>query len=159
MRLAPKARGGDHRAMSRHLSSLCALAATIACLALSPAGGAMAAEAKKASEQAVDMAPVGAPIIWHGRLVNYVFVTLRLNVRPGVDAAKVREKEPYFRDALVRLSQRVSLNLPHDLTRLDDAALKARMMAECARIVGPGQIVSVQVLSETPQRREGLPTP
>ena len=86
-------------------------------------------------------------------------VTLRRNLRSSADAAPLREKEPYFRDALVRLSHRRPLNPPDDLTRLDDRLLIANMMTESARIAGPGVVKGVSIVSEAPQHRTGLPIP
>ena len=148
-----------HR-LHRRLLSLVVLAllAAPAIYAAGPAAAAEAPKSGKASGQYVDMSPVGVPVIWRGRLVNYVFVTLRLTIRPGVDVMKLREKEPYFRDALVRLAHRSPLNPPNDFTRVDEPALKTKMLAESARIVGPGQVTSVQVVTQAPQRRTGLPT-
>ena len=120
----------------------------------------VAATPPKASTAPVlDMSPVGVPVVWRGRLVNYVFVTLRLNLRSSADAARLRDQEPYFRDALVRLAHRRPLNPPDDLTHLDDRLLTTSMMAESARIVGPGVVTGVFIVNEAPQHRTGLPIP
>ena len=61
----------------------------LAAVLLSAAAPAAAADSSGKSEkvgQYVDMSPVAVPVIWRGRLVNYVFVTLRLIIRPGLDA-------------------------------------------------------------------------
>ncbi len=134
----------------RHL-----LAAAVLALA---AGPAMAGEGGKPMVgQYVDLAPVALPIVEGGKLRNYVFVSLRLNLAPSADPTKLREKGPYFRDALVRAGHRRPFTVAGDLTRIDEAALKATMMRECAAIVGPGVVISVQFSSPpTPQRRTGL---
>jgi hypothetical protein len=113
----------------------------------------------EAGGQYVDLSVVALPVIWKGRLVNYVFVGVRLNVNKGVDAMTLREKEPYFRDALVRGAHRTPFTDPASFTKLDEVALKRLMMAEAARIAGPRAIASVQVLSALPQRTSGLPKP
>ena len=112
----------------------------------------------KAELQAVEIAPVGLPIVWQGRQVNYVFTTVRLTTAPGADLSKARAKEPYFRDALIRLAHRHPFTDPHDLTRIDERALKAALWPEAQRIAGPGVIAAVVVVSQQPQRREGLPS-
>ncbi|ODT62048.1 MAG: hypothetical protein ABS77_08000 [Phenylobacterium sp. SCN 69-14] len=53
--------------------------------------------------QYVDVSPVAIPILADGRLVNYVFVTFRVQLTAMADASKWRAKEPYFRDALARI--------------------------------------------------------
>lgn len=134
---------------------------SLACLVL--AGPASAAEHGKAAEAAsanglyVDIAPVGLPVIVGGRLVNYVFATVRLVLAPGANVITLRAKEPYFRDALVRAAHRTPFVLPGDLTKLDEAALRRALMAEAARIAGPRAIASVQVTSQTSQRHRVRP--
>ena len=144
----------------RLASTTAALAvAALAVVSLPPARAAAPdpSAAKGAAGQYFDLSPVGVPVVSKGRLANYVFVSVRLIVRPGVDVTKVRQKEPYVRDALVRLSSRSPLNPPSDLNRIDEAALRSRLLAACPQILGPGVVSSVQVLSQTPQRRVALP--
>lgn len=115
---------------------------------------------KGSSGQFVDLSPVALPVVVDGRLINYVFVALRLNLTPGADAAKLREKEPFFRDALVRAGHRTPFTDYRDYTRLDEPKMKAALMREAAAITGPGKIASISYLSPpTPQRRTGLPRP
>ena len=56
--------------------------------------------------QYVDLSPVAMPIVVRGALVNYVFVYVRINLTSGANSVKLREKEPFFRDALVRAGHR-----------------------------------------------------
>ncbi len=108
----------------------------------------------------VDISPVALPIVADGVLVNYVFVNLRLNLSPRSDMTKLREKEPYFRDALVRTAYRQPFTRPDSYTKIDEKALTTRMMAEAARIAGPGVVVSVEIQGEPqPKRVSGLPRP
>src|ERR1700683_725530 len=87
------------------------------------AAGAAIGQAKPAG-QYVDLSPVPLPVVVGGRLVNYVFVYVRINLAPGGDTPRWRDKEPYFRDALVRLGHRTPFTVPGDYTRLDEARLK-----------------------------------
>ena len=124
---------------------------------LNAGGAARAAEEKKELPHSVDLAPVGLPIVWDGRLVNYVFVTVKLPLAPRVDAAKARAREPFFRDALVRAAHRTPFVKPWDFTHVDRAALTRAMMGEAARLEGPGAVLGVEIVTEEPQRRSGLP--
>jgi hypothetical protein len=125
------------------------------------AGPAFAAETKAREEPAnglyVDIAQVGLPVIVRGRLVNYVFTSVRLILSPGANVVALRTKEPYFRDALVRAAHRTPFTLPGDLTRLDEAALRRTLAVEAAKIAGPRAIAAVQVTSQTSQRRVVAP--
>lgn len=135
----------------RMILSLALVAAT--------AGSALAAEEKAADVTAglyLDLAQVALPIVVGGRLFNYVFVQVRLNLAPGTNSAALRAKEPYFRDALVRAAHRTPFVLPGDGNRIDEAALKRALMVEAARIAGPRAVASVQVMSQTPKKRVSL---
>ena len=122
------------------------------------AGAATAADPKQ-SGQYVDVAPVALPIVVNNRVINYVFVTVRVNLAGSANAPKLREKEPYFRDALVRAGHRSPFTRTDDYTRIDRAKLSASLMRDAAAIVGPGVVVSVDVVSETPKQSSGLPRP
>lgn len=130
-------------------------------LAFAAAPAAQAAEGKKEGGgevgQYVDLQPVGLPIVAKGQLVNYVFVYIRLNLTSSANAAKLREREPYFRDALVRAAHRTPFTLAGDYTKVDEPRLTAAMFREASAITGPGQIRSVVVTSQQPRRRLTAP--
>jgi hypothetical protein len=91
-------------------------------------------------------------VIQDGRLVNYVFVHVRLNLAPGSNPVQLRTREPFFRDALVRAAHRTPFAVPGEPNKLDEAALKRTMMIEAAKIVGPRAVASVQVVDQAPKR-------
>jgi hypothetical protein len=122
-------------------------------------GGAWASEKPKEAGQYVDLQPVALPLVVDGQLVNYVFVYVRVNLKSGVDVARVREKEPAFRDALVRDGHRTSFTVPGDWQRVDEAKLSAVMTRDASAIAGPDAVSSVVVTSQTPQRRAMPPRP
>jgi hypothetical protein len=128
-------------------------------LALSPLG-ARAAEPKAGEVgQYVDLVPVGLPIVAKGRLVNYVFVNVRINLTASADAAKLREKEPYFRDALVRAGHRTPFTLAGDYNRIDGPRLAAALQRETALIAGPRAIKSVIIQKQAARRQIVMPKP
>ena len=128
-------------------------------LPLTLAAGAAHAQERPAG-QYVDLAPAPLPIVVNGRLVNYVFVYMRINLAPGADLPRWRDKEPYFRDALVRLAHRTPFTWPGDFTRIDQARLKAALFQAAVAITGPGVVTSVEILpGGGPMRRTGLPKP
>ena len=128
------------------------LAALLAATLARPALGAPAQVG-----QYVDVQPVGLPIVMHGQLINYVFVYLRLNLAAGADALRLRDREPYFRDALVRSAHRTPFVFPGDPNRIDESRLAMVMMREAAAIAGPGAVRSVVVTSQAPQHRLANP--
>ena len=58
----------------------------------------------------VSIAPVAVPVIVNGKVVNYVFVNVRIDLMPSANSMKLREREPFFRDALVRAAHRTPLS-------------------------------------------------
>jgi hypothetical protein len=109
--------------------------------------------------QYVDLQPVAMPIVVDQRLVNYVFVYVRVNLKGGVDVTKIRDKEPAFRDALVRDGHRTPFILANDWSKVDEAKLIAAMTRDAAAITGPDVVASVSVTSQTPQKRVMPPRP
>ncbi len=132
----------------------------IAALILAPAAASASGgepDPKKDVGQYVDLLPVGLPIVADGRLVNYVFVYVRINLTSGANASRLREKEPFFRDALVRAGHRTPFTLASDYGKIDSARLSSTLQREAVALVGGGQIRSVQVVSQAPRRRVATP--
>ena len=120
---------------------------------------ALAEGAEKAAVPAgryIDISPVAIPILADGRLVNYVFVAIRVHLAPTADAAKWRAKEPYFRDALARIGNRNSFADPKDYASVDGPRLAAAFRREAVAIAG-NDVKSISILSQTPKQRTGLP--
>lgn len=136
--------------------ALIALSLLLATPAFAAEGGKDKADS---AAQYIDISTIALPVIWKGKLINYVFVAVRLNVARGFDAIVLREKEPYFRDALVRQAHRAPFTDPKTFTKLDEAAIKRFVAGEAVRILGPRAIASVEIVSSQPQRASGLPKP
>lgn len=112
---------------------------------------------KKDVGQYVDLQPVGMPVVVQGRLVNYVFVYVRLNLTSSADISRWRQREPLFRDALVRTAHRTPFTLPNDIAQIDAAKLTAALQREAVAITGPGVIRSVVVTSQAARGRAPPP--
>src|ERR1700751_4039081 len=100
----------------------------------------------------VDVGPVALPVVQQGKLRNYVFVIVRLHLNAQVDPETWRDKEPYFRDALVRAGHRTPFVIPGDWMNLDEAALKRTMLTEAIRIAGHNIFTSIEVTHAVPQK-------
>src|SRR5579871_5690410 len=109
--------------------------------------------AAESVDQSVELSTVALPVVQDGELVNYVFVSAKLVLTPRADAMALRDKEPFFRDALVRAGHRTPFVRPGDYNHLDDARLKATLFDLASAIAGPGNVQSVTILSETAQHR------
>jgi hypothetical protein len=124
------------------------------------AAAAGAAEPQKGEVgQYVDLSPVAMPVVVDGQLVNYVFVYVRINLTSAANSVKLRAKEPYFRDALVRAGHRTPFTKADDYMAIDTAKLTSALYREATAITGPGQVRSVVVTSQAPQKHTGVPKP
>jgi hypothetical protein len=115
----------------------------------------------KVDDQAVKLSPVGLPIVVEGHVVNYVFVTVVVDLTPSADVIAIREKEPAFRDALVRDAHRTPFVIPGDYNHLDKDKLKAAMFRDAQAIAGARAIKGIEVTNETAQHfiRAAKPAP
>src|SRR3954468_7237576 len=111
-------------------------------IAVAPVEPALAAEPPAATAQTIALEAVALPIIVDGRLLNYVFCSIRLDLYPNADGAKVRAKEEYFRDDLVRTGHRTPFVRKDDYTRVDEAKVRAEILRVAPSLVGPGVIRS-----------------
>lgn len=131
----------------------------LAALAAALAGPVAASEGKPAPNPTVLMSPLALPIVVDGKLVNYVFVSMRLGLSKSADPDAMRDKVPYFRDALVRAAHRTPFVRPDNYAAIDEPRMKVALMREIVGIVGPGMVVSINILRAQPQRYDGLPKP
>ena len=136
---------------------LAVLPALLVALAAAPARAGEGAAKEGDTQTVVQISTIGTPVIWRGKLVNYVFVQSKLKIGPGQDAAKLKAQEPFFRDAVVRAAHRTPFTDPHDLTRIDDRAFSAALLQEARRIAGARAFLSAEVTSQQPRQRSGLP--
>jgi hypothetical protein len=120
-------------------------------------GGAPKKPAAKDIGQYVEIQPVGLPIVVEGKLVNYVFVYVRLNLTSSANTPRWREKEPFFRDALVRAAHRTPFTRLDDYQKIDIGKLTAALTRDALAITGPGVLRSVVVTSEAPRHHVRTP--
>ena len=145
--------------MRRLALTLALTVATLTVTTLAAAPLHAAEEGKKTGGQYVDLAPVALPVVLDARVINYVFVSVRVNLTPSADAQKLQSKEPFFRDALVRAAHRTPFTRYDDYTQLDDAKLKASLYSDATAIAGPGQIASISIMQQQAKQHGGLPKP
>ena len=107
---------------------------------------------------ALGIAGVGLPVIEGGRLRNYVFVSLRLQLGAGKTVEQMRSKEAFFRDALVKAAHRTPFTVPGDWTRLDARAISNALVSAGNAISGRGSVAGVEIVAQSPRRRAGMPT-
>jgi hypothetical protein len=124
------------------------------------AGSALAAGGEKPKKdvgQYVDISPVALPIVVNGTLVNYVFINVRIMLSTQANVVKLREKEPYFRDALVRAGHRSPFTKADDYNVVDAARMKATLLREAQLIAGARDIVGINIINQAPKRQMARP--
>jgi hypothetical protein len=110
-------------------------------------------------DQSVTLSPVALPIVVDGRLANYIFVTVKVLLKPSADSLALRDKEPYFRDALVRAAHRTPFVLRYDYNHVDAAKLRSVMMREAGAIAGPNAVRDIAIVEQTAQHQVRSPRP
>ena len=143
-------------AVARAIAAAMIASTLLAGLANASGGGGGHGDAKEkakeedgaaASGRSMDAPYLAVPVVRDGRLVNYLFISLRIEIAPQVDLWRTRERAHFLRDALVRAGHSTDLADPHDNNALNEAlALQvyraAAVQALGERAVGPIQIVA-----------------
>ncbi len=119
-------------------------------------GGGGSAPAAKAAPY-VDVYPFAAPVVQDGRLVNYVFVQLRLHATLGADGSALKKLEPQLRDAIVREAHRAPFIVAGDPNHIDDHRLTAFALATGRRLAGAQAFASAEVRKQTPKHVKATP--
>ncbi len=123
----------------------------VAIVALTAAPAFAADKPAEPNDQSVKLSTLALPIVVDGRVVNYVFVTVKVDLTPSANAVALRDKEPTFRDALVRDAFRTPFVVAGNYNKLDEVRLKSVFIRDAATIAGPGQVRGIEVLNQTPQ--------
>lgn len=111
-----------------------------------------AEEKVNAADPSVKLASVGIPVMSGNQVVNYLFLSIRINLTAKANESKLRDMEPFFRDSLMRVSHTVSFGQADHSDLLDEPRFKSVMTAEWSKITGPGAIKSIDILSQSPKR-------
>jgi hypothetical protein len=109
-------------------------------------------EAKDAADPSVKLASVAIPVFKGRNVVNYLFLSIKINLTLKADQGKLRDMEPYFRNVLIRSAHKTSFAMADRDDKLDEARFKAVMKAEFTKVAGAGTIESVEVVSQSPKR-------
>ena len=134
------------------------LTASLALLA-TPAFARSAKKEKKGGKEGEEESPdpviklqsMVLPVIAGGRLINYVFVQMTITLKPEMLTASFEGKEPQLRDAIVREAHSKPFVRPDSYVALDEARLKAAVLRETDRLIGPGKVALVTVVKQTPR--------
>ncbi len=140
------------------MRNLVHILALISALIATPAMAAGGAATIKI-DPSIPLAPVAVPITENGKLVNYVFLSIKIILSPKADLYKLVSQEPFYRDALVRAAHRQSLGVPGDANRVDEKLLKAVLKREAASFMDARMIASIEIVRQDPKKRVARTAP
>lgn len=106
-----------------------------------------AEEGAELSSRSMDAPYLAVPVVRNGQLVNYLFVSIRIEITSQVDLWQTRERAHFLRDALVRAGHGNDLADPNDSNALNEQRAievyrAAAIQALGERAVGPVAIVA-----------------
>ncbi|MBL8552400.1 MAG: hypothetical protein JNJ73_20590 [Hyphomonadaceae bacterium] len=129
-------------------------AAILATTLISGQGVARAQPAAEAADTArtMDMTFIAVPVVRHGRLINYLFVSMRVEVANGVDLWRTRERAHFLRDALVRAAHQNDLADAARDDQLDRPRAMAVFRAAAAEALGARAVGGLNILDVRPAR-------
>lgn len=114
-------------------------------------------EGEEKADPVIKLQSMALPVIADGRLVNYVFVQASITLKPETPLAVFEGKEPMLRDAVVREAHGKPFVRPDSYVALDETRLKASILRETNRLIGPGKVAMVTIIKQTP--RNFVPPP
>jgi len=104
-------------------------------------------DAEDLAARSMDAPYIAVPVVRDGRLVNYLFVSVRIDIAQGVDIWRTREKAHFLRDALVRAAHVTQMADANDFNRLDEARAIQVFQAAAVSALGAGVVQSVAISS------------
>lgn len=105
--------------------------------------------------RSMDAPYLAVPVVRNGQLVNYLFVSIRIEIQPGVDLWRTRERAQFVRDALVRAAHANQLADANDPNLLDQAHAIAVFRNAAMSVLGPQTVGRVIIVSSYSSRGSG----
>ena len=97
--------------------------------------------------RSMDAPYLAVPVVRDGQLVNYLFVSLRIQISPRVDLWRTREKAQFLRDALVRASHANALADPANNNALNQALAIEVYRRAAVQTLGAEAVAGVTIVS------------
>jgi hypothetical protein len=110
-----------------------------------PAAGAKTEEVS--ADRKVVAPNVITPVVRDGKLVNYLFVTVEVELTDGANAMKLRDRTQFLRDSLLRATHRAALGDPANDKQLNYAAAKPVFSAAAVEALGASNIKKITIAS------------
>jgi hypothetical protein len=108
------------------------------------------------SSRSMDAPYLAVPVVRDGRLVNYLFVSIRVEIAAGVDLWRTRERAHFLRDALVRASHAHDLADPGDDNLLNEARAIQVYHAAAVQALGERAVAGVSIVASYSSQGSGV---
>jgi len=115
-----------------------------------------AEESGELSSRSMDAPYLAVPVVRNGQLVNYLFVSIRIEIASGVDLWRTRERAHFLRDALVRASHANDLADPRDNNALNEARALEVYRAAAVQALGERAVARVSIVATYSSQGSGI---
>jgi len=113
-------------------------------------------EGEQLSSRSMDAPYLAVPVVRDGQLVNYLFVSIRIEVAQGVDLWRTRERAHFLRDALVRASHANDLVDPNDSNALNEPRALEVYRAAAIQALGENAVGPISVVATYSSQGSGI---
>lgn len=113
-------------------------------------------EGPATSGRSMDAPYLAVPVVREGHLVNYLFVSLRIEINPQVDLWRTRERAHFLRDALVRASHSNDLADAHDNNTLNEALALQVYRTAAIQALGDRAVGAIQIVATYSSQGSGI---
>jgi hypothetical protein len=113
-------------------------------------------EGAQPSSRSMDAPYLAVPVVRDGQLVNYLFVSIRIEISPSVDLWRTRERAHFLRDALVRASHGNDLADPADNNALNEARAIEVYRAAAIQALGERAVAGVTIVATYSSQGSGV---
>ncbi|MBC7770600.1 MAG: hypothetical protein H7124_17600 [Phycisphaerales bacterium] len=108
------------------------------------------------SSRSMDAPYLAVPVVRDGELVNYLFVSIRVEIAQGVDLWRTRERAQFLRDALVRASHASDLAHPTDNNALNEPLALQIYRAAATQALGERAVSRVSIVATYSSQGSGI---
>jgi hypothetical protein len=113
-------------------------------------------EGEELSSRSMDAPYLAVPVVRDGQLVNYLFVSIRIEISQGVDLWQTRERAHFLRDALVRASHGNDLAAAEDNNTLNEARALEVYRAAAVQALGEQAVGRISIVATYSSQGSGI---
>lgn len=113
-------------------------------------------EGAQTSARSMDAPYLAVPVVRNGNLVNYLFVSIRIEIAQGVDLWRTRERAHFLRDALVRASHSNDLVDPNDSNALNQTRALEVYRAAAIQALGENAVGPITIVATYSSQGSGI---